>query len=553
MANLPGFESLDKIKRTYPYFDLAARKFSYKKGTKYYGGVPVLYDSETRRLYLDSGDTHSLVYGATGSLKTRAVVSPTIKLLGYAGESMIINDPKGELFARHAGDLKKQGYRIIEINFRDPSVGNAWNPLFIPYQFYLDGDYDNAAAFIHDIATNLAAMDKSESEPFWDEAAADCFSGLIQLLFRYCKDHNASIHAINIGNLFVLRRALFSNRQSAQNSILWKYASEDEMVAASLSGTVYAAKETMNSILSILDRKLRSFAIRPTLLDMLANHDFDLGDITREKTAVFLITPDEKTSYHALVSMFIKQTYEYFIYRAAQRPDGKMENRLNYIIDEFSALPTIADMPAMISAARSRDIRFLLVVQSKAALKQRYTHESETIISNCTNWIFFTSRELDLLKELSELCGVQRNNLPNISIYDLQHFSKERREALVLTGRLKPAKVNMLDIDQFGDTKYVLLEHEKRDRQDREKLTFALREEIKKRYLPNLPSNPFDETNPFHQKSVSRQGVPQKTFDVDSVIRRIDRRIEELEKEEGQTAQAESVERMASENREKGE
>lgn len=528
MANIPGFENNERLKKNYTYFDLNTRSFSQKASSGFLGGIPLLYDSEMRRLYIDSSDTHSLVYGATGSLKTRTIVSPGIKVLGYAGESMIINDPKGELFARHAGDLKKQGYNIVEINFRDPSLGNSWNPLYIPYQFYINGDMDKSAEFINDIANNLMVSDRSTDDPFWDFSASDLLYGLIQLLFRYCKDHSASISAVNIGNLLTLRRTLFSSKQQAQNTILWKYASEDELVAASLSGSIYAPKDTMNSILSVFDQKMRSFTIQPTLLDMLANNDFDIADIGKRKTAVFLITPDEKTSYHRLVSMFVKESYEYLIYLATQTENNKVENRINYILDEFSSLPKIADMPSMISAARSRDIRFLLVVQSQSSLKQRYAEEAETIISNCTNWIFFTSRELGLLRELSELCGTQKNHMPNISIYDLQHLSKERREALVLSGRLKPCKVNMLDIDRFGDRSYTLLEHEKRDRMERNRLTFELREDIKEKYAPKLPNNPFDNSElPFLGKEQA-----EESYKIDAMIQAIDKKIAELEAEE---------------------
>lgn len=378
--------------------------------------------------------------------------------------------------------------------------------------------------------------DRSTDDPFWDFSASDLLYGLIQLLFRYCKDHNAPINAVNIGNLLSLRRTLFSGKIEAQKTVLWKYASEDELVAASLSGSVYAPKDTMNSILSVFDQKMRSFTIKPTLLDMLANNDFDIADIGKMKTAVFLITPDEKTSYHRLVSMFVKESYEYLIYLATQTSDNKVENRINYILDEFSSLPQIADMPSMISAARSRDIRFLLVVQSQSSLKQRYAEEAETIISNCTNWIFFTSRELSLLKDLSELCGMQRNGLPNISVYDLQHLSKERREALVLSGRFKPAKVNMLDIDKFGDRTYTLLEHEHRERLEREILTFDLHEDIKSKYTSQLPTNIFIEGNPFSDRQA---GVPYinssdlaQVNDVNEIIERIDKRIAELEEEE---------------------
>lgn len=530
MASIAGFECADKIKQIYPYFDLTTRTFSMVKKAKYCGGVPILYDAESRRLYIDPSDTHSLVYGATGSLKTRTIVSPYIKVLGYAGESMIINDPKGELYARHAGTLKKQGYNIVEINFRNPSVGNSWNPLYIPYQFYINGDLDKSAEFINDIANNLMVSDRSTDDPFWDFSASDLLYGLIQLLFRYCKDHNASISAVNIGNLLALRRTLFSGRQQPQNTMLWKYASEDELVAASLSGSVYAPKDTMNSILSVFDQKMRSFTIQPTLLDMLANNDFDIADIEKKKTAVFLITPDEKTSYHRLVSMFVKESYEYLIYLATLTDENKVENRINYVLDEFSSLPQIADMPSMISAARSRDIKFLLVVQSQSSMKQRYGEEAETIFSNCTNWIFFTSRELSLLKELSDLCGSQRTGLPNISVYDLQHFSKERREALMLAGRLKPAKVNMLDIDKFGDVSYTVMEHEQRDRLERLKLSFELRDDIKAKYAIQVPPNPFamdplmGTTKPPEEK--------QPNLDLDNLVAQIDAKIAQLEAEE---------------------
>ena len=531
MANIPGFESNDRIKKLYPYFDLTTKTFHKNKNSEYAGGIPLLYDTDERRLYIDSADTHSLVYGSTGSLKTRTVVSPTIKVLGYAGESMIINDPKGELYNRHAGDLRKLGYNLVEINFRDPSVGNSWNPLYIPYQFYIDEDYDKAAEFVNDIANNLMVSDRSSDDPFWDYSASDLLYGLIMLLFRYCRDHGESSSAVNIANLLNLRRTLFANKQQARNSTLWKYASEDELVAASLSGSVYAPNDTMNSILSVFDQHMRTFTIQPTLMDMLANNDFNVANIGDEKTCVFLITPDEKTSYHKLVSLFIKQSYEYLIYSATKNKTNKVSNRINYIVDEFSSLPKINDMPSMISAARSRDIRFLLVIQSQSSLKQRYGEEADTIISNCTNWIFFTSRELDLLRDLSELCGVQKNRTPNISVYELQHFSKERREALVLCGRLKPLKTNMLDIDNFGDKKYILLEHEKRERVQRQKVSFELSEQIKSKYTTPVSEGLFGPSNPFAGYKDESKTVASQT-DIDVLVARIDAKIAELEAEE---------------------
>lgn len=540
MAENMYMETKEKLFKSYPHFILGekdpARSFSEQRPDKYKGGVPLAYDAERDRLAIDASDTHTLIWGATGSLKTRCVIEPTVKIIGRSGESMIINDPKAEIFCRCAAELKDNGYEIIAINIRDPELGNAWNPLSIPYKFYLAGNIDRAAEFANDVAKNLTADEKAD-DPFWCNSAADCLFGLIMLLFRYCKDHNLDESAINISNLIELRQQLFKNENRSKHDPLWRYASEDELVTARLSGTIYAANDTRASILSVLDQKMGAFSIRPSLLNMLANNDFDIEDIGEKPCAVFMIIPDEKETYNNLVSLFVKQSYEYLIYKAAQNDRLKLNNRVNFILDEFSSLPPISSMSTLISAARSRDIRFVLAVQGKHQLIKRYGDEAETIKTNCLNWVYLASRELDLLKEISELCGEQRNRTPVISVYDLQHFSKEKCEALVICGRLKPAKVNLLDIDRFGDKNYVVLDFEKKERRPRTLTKFVLSDEIKQRVCPTpnettvispVTGNPFDLSGP---SPAATPATTTPSTNVDALIKRIDKRIAELKEE----------------------
>ena len=94
------------------------------------GGIPLLYDND--KIYVDNSDSHSLIIGATGSKKTRLLVLPLVHILGYTEESMIITDPKAEVYNRTASMLKNKGYEIIVLNFRNPSTGSCWNPLAIP-------------------------------------------------------------------------------------------------------------------------------------------------------------------------------------------------------------------------------------------------------------------------------------------------------------------------------------------------------------------------------------------------------------------------------------
>ena len=86
---------------------------------------------------------------------------------------------------------------------------------------------------------------------------------------------------------------------------------------------------------------------------------------------------------------------------AQEKANGQLPVRVNFILDEFCNLPAIPDMPAMISAARSRNMRFFLVAQSKHQLLRKYGEDADTIKGNCDNWVFLTSKELDLLEEIS--------------------------------------------------------------------------------------------------------------------------------------------------------
>ena len=379
---------------------------------------------------------------------------PLVRILGEAQESMIISDPKAEIYYRTCEALREKGYEIKIINLREPNLGHAWNPLDLPYSFYKEGDIDRAYEFANDIAINLTVIDKSQKDAFWDNSAGTLFLGLILLLFKFCFEYNEPDESVNISNVLELRNILFSTSKP-QISPIWEYAKTDAFIESMLIGTVATANDTRAGILSVFDQKMRVFLVRPALLDMLSRNDSGYNYITEKPSAIFLLLPDEKTSYHNLVSLYIKQSYEYLIYKAQNFVDSNrtLGIRVNYILDEFSSLPTISDFPAMITAARSRNIRFNLFLQSKKQLFLKYDEECNTIMSNCENWIYLSSRELDFLKELSQLCGETNsgNRKPLLSVSDLQKLDKEKGQVLILSGRNKPLITFLPDIDFYDE------------------------------------------------------------------------------------------------------
>ena len=107
----------------------------------------------------------------------------------------------------------------------------------------------------------------------------------------------------------------------------------------------------------------------------------------------------------------------------------------------------------MISAARSRNMRFYLVAQSMHQLRGKYGEDADTIKGNCDNWVFLTSKELTLLNEISDLCGsiTTAGNIkrPLISVSELQRLDKERGEALILHCRQYPFISELADISAY--------------------------------------------------------------------------------------------------------
>lgn len=530
------FASYDEIQKNFSHFTLSEGKVSIASAHKHpwetnFAGVPIAWNSSLGMVSVDQTDSHTLVIGPTGSKKSRLVIMPQVRILGSEQESMIICDPKAEIYSRTGEYLKNKGYQILVLNLRSPERGCCWNPLSIPYQFYLQGETDKAYEFINDIAQNLVHTEQSNSDPFWDNSAGSFFFGLVALLFKFCKDHEQGIENIHIGNVIKLRNELFSG-SVIDKKRLWDYAKQDPIIGSSLIGTVEAPNDTRQSILSVFDQKVRMFSLQQNLMDVLATNEIDFETISEKPTAIFLLVPDEKTGFHGLVSLFVKQSYEYLIYKAQRdalntgSETGKLKRRVNYILDEFSSLPTIHDFPAMITAARSRNIRFTLVVQSLHQIIKHYKDEAETLKTNCNNWIFLTSRELSLLEELSTLCGKINNSgsRPLITVTALQRLDKDAGEALVLVGRNKPFVTRLPDIEKYDGNKF----------------SFLPLTETKRVKSPTLDFRKLiflDQKKQFESmeewKSHLDSNFPSDRNEYEELIAKIDKRIAELRQDSG--------------------
>ena len=514
--------------------------------------------SKKGKMWVDNGEDHYLVMGATGSGKTVIVAKPMIKLLAKHNESMILTDPKGELYESSAALLKEKGYNIITLNFRDPQKGNAWNPMTLPYKLYKEGNQYKAIELLDDLALNILYEEKSSGDPFWEKTAADYFTGLALGLFEDGTEDQININSVN------LMSSLGEERFGGPNNNYIKeyFNAKDPAKAAYInaSGTVFTADETKQGIIATFKQKMKLFSERANLSEMLSYSDFDMRDIGRKKTAVFLIVQDEKKTLHPLATIFIKQCYETLI-DVAQENGGKLPFRTNFILDEFANMPPLKDVTTMVTAARSRLIRFTFIIQNFAQLTQVYGKENgDTIRGNC-NLLYLISSEIAALEEISKMCGEVKSkekektaSTPLVTVSDLQRLNQF--EIIVLRRRMFPYKTRF-QTDFEVDWGRTYPNETPPERQRRELQLFDIREFVKKQKEQKLkemgtfePSinpfgggagpfmgNPFMSQNPFMNMpnfANESNDIPEdeEKFNIDDLVKKIDAKIAEIEKEE---------------------
>ena len=518
-------------------------------------GIPLINNG--KEIYVDNGEYHNLVIGSTGSGKTECLVKPMVNLLAKKGESMIITDPKGEIFKYSGSYLKEQGYKIIILNFREPQNGNSWNPLTLPYRYYKEGNQDKAIELLNDVALNILydPSNKNESD-FWEKSAADYFSGLALGLFQDAEEKKVNLNSINIMS------SVGEERYATSNYIKEYFGLKGEKSTPYIfaSSTINAPNDTKGGLLATFRQKIRNFSTGEALSEMLSYSDFDMREIGNGKTAVFMIIHDEKKTYHSLMTIFIKQCYETLI-DAAQENGGKLPYRTNFILDEFANMPPLKDVDAMVSAARSRDIRFTFIIQNFAQLNDVYgDNVAEIIKGNCGNWIYLISTEMKALEEISKMCGEvkvtdekdKNATRPLITITDLQKM--KLFEAIIIRLRTSPFRTKYEpDFKMDWGIERKLVEYPSREKREVEIFDlkkFVTEERSKKMALNG--NNPFGGTNPFMPQggmgmpgfnpfnassNSSFSGESPKpaglnSFDIDSMLKDLDEKFKELDRKE---------------------
>ena len=417
-------------------------------------GIPVKAEETKKNFNITlAKPAHTLIIGTTGSGKTTTFISPTIQILANTKSkpSMLISDPKGELYALHAKSLLKRGYDVKILDLRNPYCSIRWNPLEKPFEMYqemlsldnkvsvneeegyyifenkiyYDKDelnaviqvkkqelFDEVYEDLNDICSVLCPV-KNKSEPIWESGAKNFILAITLAMLEDSENPNNEMTKEKF-NFFNIMKIATNTQNDCED--LMEYFKHRSPISKSVSlskQVLDASDKTRGSYLSTIFDKLSMFSDM-SICSLTSANEIDFAEISTKPTALFLQIPDEKETRHTLAAMVILQAYKALVAKANTYPDLSLPRSVYFLLDEFGNLPQVHKLEQMITVGRSRKIWLALVVQSYAQLAKVYDEKSADIIkSNCNIQIFIGTTDQKTIEEFSKKCGnysiIQKN------------------------------------------------------------------------------------------------------------------------------------------------
>lgn len=378
-----GWLSIEKAKEKFNASKKATGIIFGKVGKKI---VSLAHPSKTRRNW------NILVLGASGSGKSYTFAKTNILQTAEEGHSLIITDPKGELFADTANILRdKFGYNVKSFNLVSMEHSDRWNPLS-----EVKNDLD-AQKFVEVIIANTDDPEKGGGDQFWENAEKNLLKALV---------------------LYVVNNDKYSEGEKTLATIYSLIAHDDEEIIDKIFKNLpssHPAKMPYN-VFKLTNEKVRSGVItglgtrlqlfqNKLVQELTSTNDLDLTAPGQEKCAYFCIIPDTDQTFRFLSSLFFSFLFINLI-NYADKKGGRGEQDVVLLMDEFVNIGKIPDFQKKIATIRSRCLHAIIIIQGIGQLKDMYEKNGwNAIVGNCDTKLFLGANDLDTAEYVSKLLG----------------------------------------------------------------------------------------------------------------------------------------------------
>lgn len=375
---------------------------------------------------VDSSDSNGVLVGPAGIGKTNFFLIAQIEYAAASGMSFLVTDTKGYALQKMGNILKKYyGYKVVSIDFRNPLRSDHYNLMQLVNKYMdiykaesetqlglksLAKSQKYAKIISMSIIESAGFKGGGDNSYFYDSAEGIITSSIL-LIAEYGEKEER--HIISVFKLIQELSKNISNQEENNKDLQTEFAKliallpENHKAKWFAGAAVEADIKTALSVFATALSKLTKFIDSELEQILCFNGDFTAENFADNKTAVFVVLPEEDKTKYFLFSLFLMQLYRELLNIADGKENKMLKNRILFLEDEFGTLPTIPDVDMVFSASRSRNILSIILIQSFGQLKKNYGEEGKDIIlDNCQNVLFSgfapTSKTPD---ELSKAMG----------------------------------------------------------------------------------------------------------------------------------------------------
>lgn len=339
---------------------------------------------------------HIAVFGASGSMKSRALARNMILQATRREESVVVTDPKGELYEESYQYLKDAGYDVKMFNLINQDNSDSWNCLAELFNDNGEVNPTNAKIFADTIVVN--AKPDGSKDSYWNDNAANLLKATCLLV---AEDDTMET---SMGTVY----DLIANKTLDEIDSLFRVLPEESVARRSYNLFASCNDVVKGQIINGLGIMLGVFqdeAVR----NITTSSEIDLSKPITEKCAYFIVTSDQHRVFDFLAALmysmlFIKLVERYD--RLKYDKNIKLKH-VHLILDEFPNIGQIPDFSRKISTVRSRGIDITIIFQNIVQLQNRYPNgQWEEILGNCDTTIFLGCKDETTAKYIANATGV---------------------------------------------------------------------------------------------------------------------------------------------------
>lgn len=379
------------------------------------------------------------VFGASGSMKSRAYARNVVFQCVARGESLIITDPKSELYGDLCNYLIANRYIVRVFNLINPENSDSWNCLA-----EIEGQEIMAQLFSDVIIKNTGS---TKGDHFWDNAEMNLLKALVLYV-----DQGFPPEGKNIGQVYKL---LTLNSEKELNS-LFDMLPITHPAKAPYNIFKQASDTVRSGVIIGLGTRLQVFQNK-LIRQITSYNEISLTQPGKEKCAYFCITSDQDSTFDFLSSLFMSFVFIKLVrYADKYGNSGKLPVPVHILADELAnGGCTIADLTKKISTIRSRHLSISCIFQNLPQMQNRYPdNQWQEIIGNCDTQLFLGCTDEMTAEFISNRSGdvsiVVSTEAKQLNTWRVSDYTPEYRETHSIGKRklMTPDEVLRLPLDQ---------------------------------------------------------------------------------------------------------